>query len=87
MPTSKLEKFDCVEMPEVTEKPSLKEFSRTIRRLLTNKILMCNIFSGVFYTLNATPLTNYLAKYLEIQFQTSSGGGAIITGKFFLRNI
>jgi hypothetical protein len=63
------------------QKPSLKEFPKTVKRILMNKLLMLNIFSGVFYVLSASSFMNFISKYLEVQFETSPGGGTIITGK------
>ena len=67
---------------QLAEQPSMKEFPKSIKRILTNNLLMMNIFSGVFYVLSASAFMNFIAKYLEVQFQTSPGGGTVITGKF-----
>ncbi|XP_011500421.1 PREDICTED: solute carrier organic anion transporter family member 5A1 [Ceratosolen solmsi marchali] len=64
--------------------PSLKEFPKTIKRILMNKLLMLNIFSGVFYVLSASSFMNFISKYLEVQFETSPGEGTIITGPLTL---
>ncbi|XP_014214478.1 solute carrier organic anion transporter family member 4C1-like [Copidosoma floridanum] len=69
---------------EPMEKPTLREFPKTVKRIITNKILFCNIFSGVFYVLSAAPFMSFLAKYLEVQFQTSPGGGSLLVGPLTL---
>ncbi|XP_058794444.1 solute carrier organic anion transporter family member 74D [Phymastichus coffea] len=79
-----------VEPPEecsqkmILHKPTLKDFPSALKRILTNKLLMLNIFSGVFYVLSATPFMSFVAKYLEVQFSTSPGGGTLITGPLTL---
>lgn len=45
---------------------------------------MLNIFSGVFYVLSAAPFMSFIAKYLEVQFNTSAGGGTLITGEIYI---
>ncbi|KAJ8669938.1 hypothetical protein QAD02_001197 [Eretmocerus hayati] len=62
------------------EEVSLNEFIKAMGRLFMNKILMCNILSTVFYILSASGYFNFISKYLEVQFQTSSGGGSVVTG-------
>ena len=43
---------------------------------------MANVLGGCFYVISASALMSFLAKYLEVQFGTSPGGGAVITGNF-----
>lgn len=55
-------------------------FGITVRRLLRNKVLMFNTFSGVFYILGSSGFITYIAKYMEVQFHRSSSDATIITG-------
>lgn len=82
-----MEKNQSKEALTPPEQPSMKEFPKTVKRILTNKLLMCNIFSGVFYILSASPFISFIAKYMEVQFQTGPGGGTIIIGNFHLISI
>ncbi|XP_023314280.1 solute carrier organic anion transporter family member 4C1-like isoform X2 [Trichogramma pretiosum] len=66
------------------EKPTIKDFLISTKRILSNEMLMFNMFSVVFYVLSTLPFMNFIAKYLEIQFQMSPGGGTIITGPLTL---
>lgn len=66
---------------ETLEKPSFEDFMKTMKRLLTNKLILFNMFSGVFCILSISPYMSFIAKYLEVQFQTSPGGGTIIVGR------
>ncbi|CAB0041425.1 unnamed protein product [Trichogramma brassicae] len=77
----KYEKSDQRRLPsDFIEKPNVRDFFAATKRILTNKILVSNIFSAVFYILSASPFMSFVVKYLEVQFQTSPGGGTIITG-------
>ncbi|CAO1338045.1 unnamed protein product [Diamesa tonsa] len=62
--------------------PTMKDFPSAIMRLLKNKILMCNIFSGIFYILGAAGYFTFMSKYLEVQFHKSAADATIITGPF-----
>lgn len=66
--------------PEV-EKPTLKDFVVSVKRIMKNKLFLFNTFSGVFYILGSAPFIYFIGKYLEVQYGTSSGGGTIIAGK------
>lgn len=55
-------------------------FSEAVKRLLKNKVLMFNIFSGVFYILGSSGYITFIAKYMEVQFHKSSSDATIITG-------
>ena len=59
----------------------MKDFFASTKRILSNEMLMFNMFSVVFYVLTTLPFYEYIAKYLEVQFQTSAGGGTVVTGK------
>lgn len=65
---------------EVEYIPTIREFPKAMKRLLTNRLLTCNNFSTVFYILGASPYITFLAKYLEVQFDTSAATGTVIAG-------
>lgn len=60
--------------------PTIREFPKAVKRLLTNKLLTCNNLSAVFYILGASAYITFIAKYLEIQYGTSAAGGIVIAG-------
>ncbi|KAG8232805.1 hypothetical protein J437_LFUL007959 [Ladona fulva] len=62
------------------DEPKLKDFPTALARLLRNKILMVNIFAGVFYILGASGYITFLTKYMETQFNQSAAGASIIAG-------
>ncbi|XP_034947903.1 solute carrier organic anion transporter family member 74D isoform X2 [Chelonus insularis] len=64
--------------------PSLKDFPITLKRVLSNKILLCNNLSAVFGIFGLLPYFTFMAKYLEVQFNTSAAGGTVITGPIAL---
>lgn len=64
--------------------PTMKEFPKAMKRLLTNWLLTCNNLSGVFYVLGASAYITFLAKYLEVQYSTSAAGGTVIAGPISL---
>lgn len=49
-------------------------------RLLTNKVLMFNNISSIFYILGASGFITYLGKIMEIQFNRTSAGGTAFSG-------
>ncbi|XP_055380760.1 solute carrier organic anion transporter family member 74D [Condylostylus longicornis] len=57
-----------------------KDFWRTLLRILRNRLLMCNIFSGTFYLLGALGYMTFLAKIMEVQFFKSRRDATIIIG-------
>ena len=63
--------------------PTIREFPKAMKRLLTNWLLTFNNLSGVFYVLGASAYITFLAKYLEIQYSTSAAGGTVIAGVTF----
>ncbi|XP_024880200.1 solute carrier organic anion transporter family member 4C1 [Temnothorax curvispinosus] len=67
--------------------PTIREFPKAMKRLLTNWLLTCNNLSAVFYILGASAYITFLAKYLEIQYSTSAAGGTVITGPISLVGI
>lgn len=68
------------EIVEQAPEPSLKDFAKAFKRILSNRILSCNNVSAVFYILGASAYITFLAKYLEVQYSTSPGGGTMISG-------
>lgn len=66
----------------MTEIPTFKQFPAAMGRLFKNKLLMCNIISGIFYILGASAYFTFMSKYLEVQFHKSAADATIITGPF-----
>ncbi|XP_012215069.1 solute carrier organic anion transporter family member 74D [Linepithema humile] len=60
--------------------PTIREFPKAMKRLLTNRLLTCNNLSTVFYILGASAYFTFMAKYLEVQYGTSAAGGTVIAG-------
>lgn len=60
--------------------PTLREFPKAVKRLLTNRLLTCNNLSAVFYILGASAYITFVAKYLEVQYNLSAAGGTVIAG-------
>ncbi|KAL7734099.1 hypothetical protein ACLKA6_011781 [Drosophila palustris] len=86
--------------PEQEEKPKLKDFPKTVRRQLSNDILMFRTASCVFHLLPIAGLYTFLPKYLETQFRLATydanmiaafcgilvmGIGIVISGLFILK--
>lgn len=69
----------------ILEIPQLKDFPTALKRLLKNKILICNIISTIFYILGASGYMTFMAKYMEVQFNKSSSDSTIITGLFLFK--
>ncbi|XP_001983980.3 solute carrier organic anion transporter family member 74D, partial [Drosophila grimshawi] len=82
------------------EKPKLKDFPKTVRRQLSNDILMFRTASCVFHLLPIAGLYTFLPKYLETQFRLATydanmiaafcgilvmGIGIVISGLFILK--
>nr|CAI5836779.1 unnamed protein product [Callosobruchus analis] len=80
--------------------PSIKDFPKTVKRLLKNDILMFRTASSVLHILPIAGLYTFLPKYLETQFRLPTpsanmisgvggilvmGLGIIISGVFILR--
>lgn len=63
---------------EVENTPTMSEFVKTMKRLLSNRLLTCNNLSTVFYVLGASVYITFSLKYLEVQFGASAAGGAMI---------
>ncbi|ALC43099.1 Oatp74D, partial [Drosophila busckii] len=86
--------------PAEEEKPKLKDFPKTVRRQLSNDILMFRTASCVFHLLPIAGLYTFLPKYLETQFRLATydanmiaafcgilvmGIGIVISGLFILK--
>lgn len=66
----------------MVEVPTFKQFPAAMARLFKNKLLMCNITSGIFYILGAAAYFTFMSKYLEVQFHKNAADAMIITGPF-----
>ncbi|RZF47269.1 hypothetical protein LSTR_LSTR004978 [Laodelphax striatellus] len=78
---SNLEPVETFQITEEKQKaPALKDFPAALARLLKNKLLIINIFSGVFYILGGSGYITYITKYLEVQFQISAADASFIIG-------
>lgn len=71
----------------MTEIPTFKQFPSAMVRLFKNKLLMCNILSGIFYILGASAYITFMSKYLEVQFHKNAADATIITGPFTIIGI
>lgn len=69
--------------PEAEYTPTLREFPKALKRLLTNWILTCNNLSGVFYILGASAYITFVAKYLEVQYGAFAARGTVIAGMHY----
>ncbi|EZA61297.1 hypothetical protein DMN91_012661 [Ooceraea biroi] len=65
---------------DTTYIPTIREFPKAMKRILTNWLLTCNNLSTVFYILGASTYITFLAKYLEVQYNTSAASGTVIAG-------
>lgn len=63
----------------VPERPTLKGFPTALMHLLRNKILLCNIWSAIFYILGGSAYITFITKYLEVQFQQSAAKASMVT--------
>ncbi|KAB0800160.1 hypothetical protein PPYR_08040 [Photinus pyralis] len=92
-PTPRIHKVDA-------KNPSIRDFPKTVKRLLKNDILMFRTASSVLHILPIAGLYTFLPKYLESQFRLPTpsanmisgvggilvmGVGIIISGVFILR--
>ncbi|XP_073992064.1 organic anion transporting polypeptide 33Ea isoform X2 [Rhodnius prolixus] len=73
-----------IEPAKINDPPTLKDFPAALKRLIKNKLLVINIFSGVFYVLGASGYITYITKYIEVQFHKSSARANIIVGPAIL---
>jgi organic anion transporter 5A len=54
---------------------------KTIKRLVTNKIYMCNTLAAIFYMFGFMPFWIYTPKYIEVQYHTTASRASFFTGK------
>ncbi|CAG2068372.1 unnamed protein product, partial [Timema podura] len=52
----------------------------SLKGLLQNKLLIYNIFAGVFYVMGEAGTMTFSMKYMEIQYHTSAAGASMISG-------
>ncbi|KAF2356367.1 Organic anion transporter polypeptide OATP [Trinorchestia longiramus] len=62
------------------EKPTLKDFPRTVRRQLKNPVLVLRTASSVLHILPIAGLYTFLPKYLETQFRLPVHSAAFLAG-------
>jgi hypothetical protein len=55
---------------------------KTIKRLVFNKIFMCNTTAAIFYMFGFMPFWVFTPKYIEVQYHTSASRASFFTGKF-----
>lgn len=79
-----IESAKKLEMQEavVPARPRLRDFPKTIRRQLSNDILMFRTASSVLHLLPVAGLYTFLPKYLESQFQMAAHESSMITGTY-----
>lgn len=56
------------------------DFPKALMRLLKNKLLVFNNIASIFYILGSSGYITFMGRMMEVQFNTSSHGGSIITG-------
>lgn len=66
--------------PVKSAEPKLKDFPKTLKRLLRNKILVLRTASSVLHLLPIAGIYTFLPKYLESQFQLTASNANAITG-------
>ncbi|XP_055624155.1 solute carrier organic anion transporter family member 74D-like isoform X2 [Toxorhynchites rutilus septentrionalis] len=59
---------------------SLKDMSKTFKRMLSNKILMLNNVASVFYFFGYAPYWMFTPKYIETQYKQSASTANFVTG-------
>lgn len=64
--------------------PVINEFFTALKRVLTNKVLMYNIVSAIFYILSSSGFITFFSKYMEVQFFKNSADATIIAGPLTL---
>lgn len=58
----------------------IADFPKALMRLLKNKLLVFNNIASIFYILGSSGYITFMGRMMEVQFNTSSHGGSIITG-------
>lgn len=72
--------IDVELQPLRAKKPTMKDFPTALKRLLLNKLLICNIFSGIFYILGSGGFMTFISKYMEVQFNKTKADSTIVAG-------
>lgn len=62
----------------------INDFFTAFKRVITNKVLMYNIISAIFYILSSSGFITFFSKYMEVQFYKSSADATIIAGPLTL---
>lgn len=75
-------KLDLTETVE--EETSLKNFFKTFKRLLKNKLYMYNNFASTFYVFGFMPFWIFSPKLIETLYRQSSSASSLFTGTFAL---
>lgn len=60
--------------------PLMKDFFTALKRVVTNKVLMYNIISAIFFILSSSGFITFFSKYMEVQFYKNSADATIIAG-------
>jgi hypothetical protein len=58
------------------------DFKATMRRLLKNKVLVCNCLSSVSFIFGLIGQWTFMPKYMETQFHQSASTAALISGDY-----
>ena len=61
----------------------LTEFPVALRRLLTNKMVIFNNLSAVFYIFALSGYFTFLPKYIETQYEQSAARSGMVNGNQF----
>lgn len=69
---------------QMDSSPIVNDFFSALKRVLTNKVLMYNIVSAIFYILSSSGFITFFSKYMEVQFYKSSADATIIAGPLTL---
>ncbi|XP_074603030.1 solute carrier organic anion transporter family member 74D-like [Brevipalpus obovatus] len=64
----------------ISKEPSLKDFPKTLKRLVKNDVLLLRAASSVLHLLPIAGIYTFLPKYLESQFQLTASNANAITG-------
>ncbi|XP_055535244.1 solute carrier organic anion transporter family member 74D-like [Wyeomyia smithii] len=67
-----------------TKSASWRDFFKTFKRLITNKVYLFNNIACVFYCYGAMPYLLFQTKYLEIQYQLTPSQANMVTGSVSL---
>ncbi|XP_033231286.1 solute carrier organic anion transporter family member 74D-like [Belonocnema kinseyi] len=65
---------------EIEYKPTIRDFFKTMKRLLTNPILAFNNLCGIVFILGGVGHWRFMSKYVEVVFGVSASGNSMISG-------